>query len=211
MPGSVLRSRPAIWSDGWLRYPAWYGWFDRFARSSDLACYLSVNCELEASVAFTCEIRRAYLPHSDRISRSGVIKSALQPTYQMPQTSTKLANYIRACANRTLPRYVAYRSASPLIPRQIQFLCGAAKPSQHRILLSPIKTPENDRNEKQPKADRRHDQKVHRTDAGRMVVQKGLPRRRPPSPAPRHVFGHRRLRDLDPELQQFTMDAWCAP
>src|SRR5882757_1184071 len=44
-----------------------------------------------------------------------------------------------------------------------------------------------------------------------MVVQKGLPGLRPPSPALRHVFGDRRLSDFDAELQQFAMDAWCTP
>jgi hypothetical protein len=58
---------------------------------------------------------------------------------------------------------------------------------------------------------RGHDQEVYRADACRMVVQKGLAGLRPPSPAPRHVLGDRRLRDFKPELQQFTMDAWCAP
>ena len=49
----------------------------------------------------------------------------------------------------------------------------------------------------------------HRADADR--VQKGLPGLRPPSPTPRHVLGDRRLRDLDPELEQFAMDARRAP
>src|SRR5580700_10470472 len=44
-----------------------------------------------------------------------------------------------------------------------------------------------------------------------MVMEKGLPGLRPPSPTPRHVLGDRRLRDLDPELQQFTMDAGRTP
>jgi hypothetical protein len=57
---------------------------------------------------------------------------------------------------------------------------------------------EDDQHEQQPKADRRHEQEVHRANAGRMVVQKGLPGLRPPSPTPRHVLGDRRLRDLDP-------------
>jgi len=32
-----------------------------------------------------------------------------------------------------------------------------------------------------------------------------------PRPPPRHVLGDGRLRDLDPELQQFTMDAGRSP
>ena len=61
------------------------------------------------------------------------------------------------------------------------------------------------------KADRRHDQEVHGGDACRMVVQESLPGLRPPSPAPRHVLGDGRLSDFDPELQQFAMNARCAP
>ena len=61
--------------------------------------------------------------------------------------------------------------------------------------------PKNNQNEEQPKADRRHNQEVHGGDAGRMVVQKGLPGLRPPSPALRHVFGDRRLSGFDTELQ----------
>src|SRR5580704_19310372 len=44
-----------------------------------------------------------------------------------------------------------------------------------------------------------------------MVVQKGLPGLRRPSPTPRHVLGDRRLRDLDPELEQFAVDAGRTP
>src|SRR5258708_15063829 len=71
--------------------------------------------------------------------------------------------------------------------------------------------PEDDQNEEQLEADRRHDQKVHRGNARRMVVQKSLPGLRPPSPAPRHVLGDGRLSDFDPKLQQFAVDARCAP
>ena len=52
---------------------------------------------------------------------------------------------------------------------------------------------------------------VHRADACRMVVQKGLPGLRPPSPTPRHVLGDRRLGGLDAELEEFAMYARCAP
>ena len=71
--------------------------------------------------------------------------------------------------------------------------------------------PEDDQNEKQPKADRRHNQDVHRADACHMVVQKGFPGLRPPSPTPRHVLGNRRLRDLDAELEKFAVDARRTP
>src|SRR5712664_2327383 len=44
-----------------------------------------------------------------------------------------------------------------------------------------------------------------------MVVEKGLPGLRPPSPALRHVLGDGRLGDFDPELEQLAVDARCAP
>src|SRR5260370_23286254 len=75
----------------------------------------------------------------------------------------------------------------------------------------PTFVPEDDQNEKQPKADRRHDQEVHRADACGMVVQKGLPSLRRPSPTLGHILGHRRLRDLDAELEQFAVDAGRTP
>ena len=65
--------------------------------------------------------------------------------------------------------------------------------------------------EEQPEADRRHNQEVHGGDAGRMVAEKSLLGLRRPSPTPRHVLGDGRLRDLDPKLKQFAMDARRSP
>jgi hypothetical protein len=42
---------------------------------------------------------------------------------------------------------------------------------------SPL-VPQDGQDKQQPKADGRHDQEVHRADACRMIVQKGLPRLR---------------------------------
>jgi hypothetical protein len=52
---------------------------------------------------------------------------------------------------------------------------------------------------------------IDRSDGGCMVAQECPPslRRRPS--APDHVFGDRRLGDLEPQFEQFTMDAWGAP
>jgi hypothetical protein len=69
--------------------------------------------------------------------------------------------------------------------------------------------PQNDQDKQQPKADGWHDQEVHGADAPRMIVQKGLPGLRPPSPTSRHVLGDCRLGDLDAELEQLAVDAWC--
>ena len=43
------------------------------------------------------------------------------------------------------------------------------------------------------------------------LCQKCLPRLRPTPPVPRHVLGDRRLRDIDPQLEQFAMDARRTP
>ena len=44
-----------------------------------------------------------------------------------------------------------------------------------------------------------------------MVVQECLPGLRPPPPAPRLVLGDCRLRDIDPELEQFAVDSRRSP
>jgi len=67
--------------------------------------------------------------------------------------------------------------------------------------------PKNDQNEEQLEADCRHDQEVHGGDACRMVVEKGLPRLQPRSPALRHVLGDHRLSDLNAKLEQFAVNA----
>jgi len=52
---------------------------------------------------------------------------------------------------------------------------------------------------------------IDRRDGVCMVVQECPPRLRWRPSAPDHVFGDRRLGDLEPELEQFTMDARGAP
>ena len=52
---------------------------------------------------------------------------------------------------------------------------------------------------------------IDRCDRVRMVAQKRSPGlRRWPAMA-NHVLGNGRLGDLEPKLQQFTMDAWGSP
>ena len=41
--------------------------------------------------------------------------------------------------------------------------------------------------------------------------QKGLPSPRRPSPTLGHILGHRRLRDIDAQLEQFAVDAGRTP
>ena len=112
----------------------------------------------------------------------------------------------------TIPDQVFWR----FIPRE-GFGDLASDPFRRRIgrhrerYQPPALMPENDQDEEQLETNRRHDQEIHGGDAGRMIVQKGLPSLRPPSPVPRHILGDRRLRDVDPELEQFAMDSRRAP
>src|SRR2546430_2368118 len=52
---------------------------------------------------------------------------------------------------------------------------------------------------------------IDRRDSGRVVAQECPPSLRWRPAAPDHVFGDRRLGDLEPEFEQFTMDARGAP
>ena len=80
-----------------------------------------------------------------------------------------------------------------------------------RDQASPL-MPQDHQHRQQPKVDRRHHEEVHGADTGRMVAQERLPRlARPSGPTLGHVLGDRRLRDLDPELQQLTVNARRAP
>jgi hypothetical protein len=72
--------------------------------------------------------------------------------------------------------------------------------------------PQNDQDEQQSKVDRRNHKEVHCPDTGHMIAQKGLPRlARPGASTFGHVFGDRRLSDLDPEFQQFAMNTRRTP
>jgi hypothetical protein len=53
--------------------------------------------------------------------------------------------------------------------------------------------------------------KIDRRDGVRMVAQECSPSLRWRPSAPDHVLGDRRLGDLEPELEQFTVDPWGAP
>ena len=79
-----------------------------------------------------------------------------------------------------------------------------------RVRASPL-VPQDDQDEQQSKVDRRDHEKVHGTNAGHMVAQERPPRLARPGPTLGHVLGDRRLHDLDPEFEQFAMDARCAP
>jgi hypothetical protein len=59
--------------------------------------------------------------------------------------------------------------------------------------------------------DRRQDKKVDRRDTVGMVAEKRPPALRRWPPAAAHIPSDRRLSDIEAELEQFTMNAWCAP
>jgi len=72
--------------------------------------------------------------------------------------------------------------------------------------------PQDHQHRQQPKVDRRHHKDIRDANTGRMVAEKCLPGlARSSWLTLDHVLGHSRLRDLDPELQQFTMYAGCTP
>ena len=104
-----------------------------------------------------------------------------------------------AVASVTVPDHVVWC----LFPRE-RFCDLPGDPVRRRMCRyaqgdqPPPLVPEDDQNEEQAKADRRHYHEVHGADASHMVVQKGLPGLRAPSPTPRHVLGDRRLGDFDP-------------
>ena len=63
----------------------------------------------------------------------------------------------------------------------------------------------------QSEGDGRNHEQVHRRDAVSMIMQERPPALgwRPPTLC--HVFGDRGLPDIDAELEEFTVDARCAP
>ena len=59
--------------------------------------------------------------------------------------------------------------------------------------------------------DRRQDKQIDRRDAVGMVPKKRPPALRRWAPAAAHIPGDCRLGDLEAELEQLAMNAWCAP
>src|SRR5882757_565085 len=113
---------------------------------------------------------------------------------------------------------VSYEMGRRTIPREVlgdltrdplrRWMVSDAQRDQPSPLM-----PQDNQDEQQSKVDRRHHKEVHGADTGHMIAQEGLPRlTRPGGPATLgHVLGHRRLSDLDPELQQLAMDARRTP
>src|SRR5262249_32785797 len=62
-----------------------------------------------------------------------------------------------------------------------------------------------------PKRDRGDDEQIHRRDAIRVISKERLPSLEWGTPFSRHVLGNSGLPDIDDELEQFAMNARCAP
>ena len=68
--------------------------------------------------------------------------------------------------------------------------------------------PHDDKTIEDPERDRRDDKKVDRRDAVGMIAEKRPPALRRGSRAPAHIPSNRRLSDLEPELEQLTVNVW---
>jgi hypothetical protein len=62
-----------------------------------------------------------------------------------------------------------------------------------------------------PEANGRHDEQVDSTDVRRMIVEQGLPALGRWPTSTHHVLGDSRLRDLEAQLEQLTVDARRSP
>src|SRR5208282_2526330 len=71
--------------------------------------------------------------------------------------------------------------------------------------------PYDDKTIENPERDRWKDKKVDRRDAIGMVAQKRAPALRWWPRVAAHMPSDCRLSDIEAELEQFTMNAWCAP
>jgi len=75
----------------------------------------------------------------------------------------------------------------------------------------PSSVTKDDKTIKSLERDRWQDKQIDRRNAIRMIVEKGPPALRRWQPAAAHIPSNRRLSDLEAELEQLTMNAWCAP
>jgi len=71
--------------------------------------------------------------------------------------------------------------------------------------------PDYDECIEQVEANSRDNEQIHSSDVWRVVPQERAPSLTWRPPSLHHVSGHRRLRDIKPELEQFAVDAWRAP
>src|ERR1700686_4945119 len=71
--------------------------------------------------------------------------------------------------------------------------------------------PDDDEGIEQVETDSWNNEQVHGGDVRRVVTQEGSPSLAGWPPSFDHVLGDARLSDLNPELEQFAVDAWRAP
>src|SRR5450631_1611730 len=122
-----------------------------------------------------------------------------------------------ACDNAPIdPIPIADEVVRSLIPRKrLRYLtcnpfcrriCCHVDPDQ----ISAVE-PDNDEGIEQVETDSWNNEQVHGGDVQRVVTQEGPPSLAGRRPSFDHVLGDARLRDLNPELEQFAVDAWRAP
>ena len=70
---------------------------------------------------------------------------------------------------------------------------------------------QNTEHEQEPKRGSRHDKEIDRRQTAHMVPKECLPSLRWRLRMPDHVLGDSGLADLDPKLEEFAVDARCAP
>src|SRR4029450_5560571 len=107
-----------------------------------------------------------------------------------------------------LRRLVPRKGLSDLLRNPLRrWMIGHVQRDQASPLMS-----QDHQDGQQPKVDRRDHKEVYGRNPGHVVPQERLPRlARSSWPTFGHVLGDRRLRDFDPELEQLTVNAWCAP
>src|ERR1039457_6560185 len=71
--------------------------------------------------------------------------------------------------------------------------------------------PNDDEGIEQVEADGWGNEQIHGRDVRRVITQEGAPSLAWRSMLPDHVLGDARLRDIKPELEQFTVNTRCAP
>src|SRR5450432_328622 len=122
-----------------------------------------------------------------------------------------------ACDNAAIdPIPIADEVVRSLIPRKrLRYLtcnpfcrriCCDVDPDQ----VSAVE-PDNDEGIEQVETDSWNNEQVHGGDVRRVVTQEGPPSLAGRRPSFDHVLGDARLRDLNPELEQFAVDARRAP
>ena len=85
-------------------------------------------------------------------------------------------------------------------------MCGNVEVGHTSAIMS-----QDHQDEQDPKRQRRYDEEIERDGLIEMVVEEAFPRGRRIGDSPWHVLGNSGLPDIDPELQEFPVDSWCAP